>query len=193
MEDLYIKVNAITDRIIDFNGYLYKMLKCSAKLDAEPFDTLVPVEVEVKEGDVLGVVRCKIVHIDHELDYVRIAIRVDKCEVYDETHEVSKYYNIPFIGKIKTHSRNKPKNYGPDNQDFYMVPIQLQEPTNTDDEDDSKKSKSFVIMLLSFGSKTKLLQSFANHTIIRGTATLKHKPDTDRYQLALLTAEPYSG
>lgn len=189
MEALYVRVDEVTQKIVDFNGFLYKMLSCSAEND-DPFDTLVSVEVsgDVEVGDVLCIENCKIVHIDPDLYYTRIAIRADKVSKCEKTQPISKYYNIPFIGRIKTNERNKPKEFGPDRKKFYTVPIHLQETITTNENPDKK---TFSIMLMSFGSKTKLLQEFPNHSIIRGTATLKHKPKTKKYSLALISAELY--
>ena len=179
MSDLYVKVAHITEEMLDFNGYLYRLVGCQARID-EPFDTLIPAEVNVSEGDIIHTSKCKIVRIDPDADYDRIAIRMDQCDVCAPDQELSKYYDVPYVGMVKKNEDAHPITYGPDKTKFFKIPIQLKDPDK----------KTFIVSLLAFGNNTAILDSYPRFTIITGIATLKHKKGSERYELAMKTAEP---
>ena len=56
--------------------------------------------------------------------------------------------------------------------------------SNTGDE-------KFVMPIMGFKKKAKLLDSFQQGQIIMGVCTLKHRHDSERYELALVSAELY--
>lgn len=178
-EVLCVKVCEITGENIDFNGYLYKLITCAAKTDS-PFDVLVPVETQLNVDDVITITKCKLVKLDCE-EYVRTAVRVDELQVADGTAEVSKYFNIPFIGKIKKQADAKVQKYGPDATKFIKMPLQMK---------DSGKG-NFIVYLLGFDQKADLLNEFERFDIIYGTATLKHKNGKMTYELAVIDAQKY--
>lgn len=177
---LYIKVCEVTDQIYDFNDFKYRLVTCCARTDA-PFDTLVPIEINLKTDDVIYVDKCKIVRIDYEADYTRVAVRLDKIEICEPDHEISRYFNIPFVGMVKRRPEMHPKTYGPDKTKFYRVQLQMRD----------AERKPFIINLLGYNNKAVLLDSFNSFSVIVGIATLKHKNGCERYELALCEAESY--
>ena len=180
-ENLIVKENEILESTYDFNGYLYRIIKCSAATD-DPFDMLVSIEETPEVGNIISVSKCKIVRIDYDLDYVRIAVRIDKFEVVDADTQLSKYFTIPFIGMVLKNEDSQPKVYGPDKINFIKVKLQMR---------DADK-QVFSIFLLGFNEQADYLDSIENKQIILGTGTLKHKNGCERYELALVTGESYN-
>lgn len=179
-EELIVKVCEVTDNIYDFNAYMYRLVTCKAATD-EPFDVLVPIENEITVGMIIKVEKCKIVRIDYDLEYTRIAVRIDQFSVCTEDTTISKYFNVPFIGMVQRRPDSKVTKYGPDKIKFIRILLQMR---------DADK-KTFVVPLLGFNNKAKALDSYGAYEIITGTATLKHKKDSPKYELALHTVEKY--
>lgn len=178
---LIVRVCEVTDRMYDFNSYIYRMITCCAETDT-PFDTLIPVEDNVSVGDIISVDKCKLVRIDYEAKHVITAVRVDKFEIMDKDTELSKYFNIPFLGMVKKQPESKVIEYGPDKTKFLKVRLQMR---------DADK-KTFVVQLLGFDDKALLLDSFDRFKIITGVATLKHCRNREGHELALISAELYN-
>lgn len=179
-EELYVKVCDITDIVYDFNNYKYRLVTCAAKTD-DPFDTLIPIEQEIVPGGVINIEKCRLVRIDYDADYTRVALRVDKLTLCPDSQPISRYFNIPFIGMIKKQSEAHPMTYGPDKTKFFRVQLQMRDPDK----------KTFIVYLLGFNNKATLLDEFEKFDIITGYATLKHKNGSERYELALCEAELY--
>lgn len=184
MEDfvLNVQVCEVTEMVYNFNDYMYRLVKCKAETD-EPFDTLIPVEAGVTVNDIICIEKCKLVRIDYDKEYIATAVRVDKLEICDADAEVSKYFNIPFIGLVKRHADSKVTVYGPDKTKFFKVKLQMRD----------LNKKPFVMHLLGFNGKATLLSSFnKDKEIIMGIATLKHCNKKPGYELALVNATEYN-
>lgn len=179
-EVLIVRVCDITDVLYDFNGYMYRLVTCEAENDGV-FSTLLPVENPVSAGDVISVEKCKLVRIDYEAKNIVTAVRIDRFEIKDADTNVSPYFNIPFLGLIKRHPESKVFEFGPDKIKFLKVRLQMRDPDR----------KPFVIPLLGFEDKAKLLDSFGRFKIIKGLATLKHCKNSTGYELVLISATEY--
>lgn len=179
-EVLIVRVCDVTDKVYNFNEYIYRLVTCEAGTDT-PFDTLIPIENNVSSGDVISVTKCKLVRIDYEDKNIITAVRIDRFEVVDSSTELSRYFNIPFLGLIKRQPESKVIEYGPDKIKFLKVRLQMR---------DADK-KTFVVQLLGFDDKAQLLDSFGRFKIITGVATLKHRRNKPGHELALISAEEY--
>ena len=93
--ELILRVCEITDRIYNFNSYVYRIVKCTARTD-EPFETLILADEYVSVGDVILVEKCKLVRIDYDSKNVITIVRIDKLQVLDSDTELSKHFNIHF-------------------------------------------------------------------------------------------------
>jgi hypothetical protein len=178
--ELIVKVCEVTEQTYNFNEYIYRLVKCKAAVD-DAFDTLIPIEEEIAVDNIIKVSKCKIVRIDYDLDYTRIAIRIDQFEICDEGTELSKYFNVPFIGMIKKRPDAKVTQYGPDKTKFIRILLQMR---------DADK-KTFVIPLLGFSNNATALDKYSAFEIITGVATLKHKKNSPKYDLALYSVDKY--
>lgn len=179
---LVVQVYEVTEKVYNFNEYMYRLVKCKAETD-EPFDTLIPIETGVSVGDVISIEKCKLVRIDYEEKHIATAVRVDKMESCEEGTKLSKYFNIPFIGLIKRHADSKVTVYGPDKMKFFKVKLQMRD----------LNRKPFTVTLLGFNGKATLLNSFdKDKEIIMGIATLKHRSNNLGYELALVNATEYN-
>ena len=94
-EVLIVRVCDVTDRVYNFNEYIYRLVTCEAGTDT-PFDTLIPIENNVSSGDVISVEKCKLERIDYNDKKIITAVRIDRFEVVDSYTELSRYFNIPF-------------------------------------------------------------------------------------------------
>ncbi len=181
--ELYIKVDSVEADTHSFNGYEYRAAKAHVQVnDHDKFNVLFPVESVPEVGDVISILQCKLVRINYESETVDVAIRVDKHEKCPEGTRVSKHMTIPIIGMIIRSSNAKLTLYGPDKIKFLMVSLQMK---------DADK-KPFMLPIIGFNSKADLLNTFKNTQIITGFVTLKHKKQGTGYELALVSAEPYS-
>lgn len=181
--ELYIQVDSIGADTCSFNGYEYRSAKVHVNTnEQEQFNVLFPVDTVPVAGDVIRVVSCKLIRINYDAEAVDVAVRIDKYEECDEDAKVSKHLTIPIIGMIIRSANSKITVYGPDKVKFLMVSLQMK---------DSDK-KPFMLPIIGFNSKAELLDSFNNTQIITGNVTLKHKKQGAGYELAVVTAEPYS-
>lgn len=179
-ETLIVRVCDVTDRIYNFNEYMYRIVTCEVETDT-PFDTLIPIDINVVSGDIISIEKCKLVRIDYESNDIITAVRIDKLEVVPADTSISKYFNIPFIGMVKRQADMHPTTYGPDKTKFFKVQLQMR---------DADK-KTFIVYLLGFDGKATLLDSFDRFKIITGVATLKHRRGKPGHELALVSAEEY--
>lgn len=178
--ELILRVCEVTDRIYDFNSYIYRLVTCKAETD-EPCDTLIPIDVNVSQDDVVSVKKCKLVRIEYDNKHIITAVRIDKLEVMDKGTEISQYFNIPFLGLIKRYHGEDLTLYGPDKISFLKVGLRMR---------DSDKNP-FTVKLLGFDDKAELLDSFDRFTIISGIATLKRCRRKKGHELVLVSAKPY--
>lgn len=183
---LYIKVDSIEANTCSFNGYEYRFAKAHVKVnEEETFNVLFPVETVPEAGQIISVQTCKLVRVNYNAEAIDVAVRIDKYEVCDEKDEdvkISKHLTIPIIGMIIRSSNAKLTLYGPDKVKFLMVSLQMK---------DADK-KPFMLPIIGFNNKADLLNTFKNTQIITGFVTLKHKKQGAGYELALVSAEPYS-
>lgn len=181
--ELYIKVDSIEANTCSFNGYEYRFAKAHVQVnDQEKFNVLFPVESIPAEGTVINVVNCKLVRVNYGAEAVDVAVRIDKYEECSADTKVSKHLTIPIIGMIIRSSNAKLTLYGPDKIKFLMVSLQMK---------DADK-KPYMLPIIGFNNKADLLNGFKNTQIITGFVTLKHKKQGAGYELALVSAEPYS-
>lgn len=181
--ELYIKVDSIEADTCSFNGYEYRFAKAHVQSNGqEKFNVLFPVDTVPKEGQIISVVNCKLVRVNYDAPAVDVAVRIDKYEECDDDTTVSKHLTIPMIGMIIRSSNAKITLYGPDSVKFLMVSLQMK---------DAFK-KPFMLPIIGFNNKAELLDTFKNTQIVTGFVTLKHKKQGAGYELALVSAEPYS-
>lgn len=178
--ELILRVCEVTDRIYDFNSYIYRLVTCKAETD-DPCDTLIPIDINVSEGDVISVKKCKLVRIEYDSKHIITAVRIDKLEAMERDTEISQYFNIPFLGLIKRYHGDDLTLYGPDKISFLKVGLRMR---------DADKNP-FTVKLLGFDDKAELLDSFDRFTIISGIATLKRCRRKNGHELVLVSAKPY--
>lgn len=181
--ELYIKVDSIEADTCSFNGYEYRFAKVHVKVnEQEQFNVLFPVDDVPQEGKIISIVNCKLVRVNYDAEAVDVAVRIDKYEECADDVKMSKHFTIPIIGMIIRSNNAKLTLYGPDKVKFLMVSLQMK---------DADK-KPFMLPIIGFNNKAELLNTFVNTQIITGFVTLKHKKQGVGYELALVSAEPYS-
>lgn len=181
--ELYIQVDSIEADTCSFNGYEYRFAKVHVQVnEQEKFNVLFPVDDVPAENSVIHIINCKLVRVNYKAEAIDVAVRIDKYEECGEDARPSKHLTIPIIGMIIRSSNAKLTLYGPDKIKFLMVSLQMK---------DADK-KPFMLPIIGFNNKADLLNGFKNTQIITGFVTLKHKKQGEGYELALVSAEPYS-
>lgn len=181
--ELYIKVDSIKADTCTFNGYVYRFAEAHVKTNEdERFNILFPIDTVPEEGKIISVINCKLVRVNYEAEAVDVAVRIDKYEECAVDTKISKHLTIPIIGMIIRSSNAKMTTYGPDSVKFLMVSLQMKD----------NEKKPFMLPIIGFNAKADLLNTFKNTQIITGFVTLKHKKQGAGYELALVSAEPYS-
>lgn len=181
--ELYIQVDSIEADTCSFNGYEYRFAKASVQSgEQETFNVLFPIDSVPADGKVINVINCKLVRVNYGAEAIEVALRIDKYTECEEGTKVSKHLTIPIIGMVIRSNNAKLTLYGPDKIKFLMVSLQMK---------DADK-KPFMLPIIGFNNKAELLDTFKNTQIITGFVTLKHKRQGAGYELALVSAEPYS-